>query len=111
MLRRLFLLVLCAGIVPQALGRSSGALGSACGSMTPGHTNTQAQTSTAPVTLTVTNTDDSAVTEYSGGETLKGKLFHLLCRTEYLLECSFRDLVQLQCPGHNDRSPQNDIIS
>ena len=101
MFRRLLLLVLCAGIVPHALGTSSGALGTACGSMTPGHTNTSPQTSQAPVTLTVTNTDDSAVTQYSGGETLKGKLFHLLCRINYLLKCLFRHTVPLQWPGHN----------
>ena len=78
------MLVLCAGIVPHALGRSGGAPVEACGSMTPGHTGTSPQTSQAPVTLTVTNTDDSAVTQYSGGETLKGKLFHLLYLIDYL---------------------------
>ena len=84
MFRRLLLLVLCAGIVPHALGRSSGALESACGSMTPGHQNTSPQTNQAPVTLTVTNTDDSAVTQYSGGETLKGKFFSSAFCIEYL---------------------------
>ena len=68
----LLLLVLCASVLPCVFGFSSGAGDAACTSMKPSH-GTNTATGNAPYSFTVTQTDGSAVTEYSAGQTLRGK--------------------------------------
>ena len=68
----LLLLVLCASVLPCVFGYSNGAGTSACTTMIPGHGASTA-TGNAPYSFTVTQTDSSAVTEYSAGQTLRGK--------------------------------------
>ena len=67
----LLLLVLCASVLPGVFGYSTGAGTGACVTMTPGHGASKA-TGNAPYSFTVTQTDGSAVTEYSAGQTLRG---------------------------------------
>ena len=66
------LLVLCVSVLPCVFGYRNGAGASACTSMTPSH-GTNTATGDAPYSFTVTQTDGSAVTEYSAGQILRGK--------------------------------------
>ena len=69
---RFLWLVLCASVLPRAMSRSSGAPAGACTDLVPQHSPSVPQVTPSPYKLSVTNMDGSAVTNYSGGETLKG---------------------------------------
>ena len=80
---RFMLLMLLCSTVHRTAGYSAGAGDDACITMTPGHGSNTA-TGDAPYSFTITQTNGSAVTEYSAGQTLWG------IRSIILNLCPFR---------------------
>ena len=68
------LFVMCT-VLRLTAGYTSGAGSSACTSMTPSHSTNTPATGDAPYSFTVTQTDGSAITGYSAGQTLRGIRF------------------------------------
>ena len=82
-MERLALLFILCAVLPLTAGYRTGAGASACISMMPGHGASTA-TGNAPYSFTVTQTDDSVVTEYSAGQILRGM------RSKNLYSCLLR---------------------
>ena len=88
------LFVLCA-VLRLTAGYSIGAGASACTFMTPNH-GTIIATGKAPYRFTVTQTDGSAVTEYSAGQTLRGTRSKILYSQPFKISREFNFVFQQQ---------------